>query len=99
MAQTIFAGEHFDESAEFFDANDAPFVKLVHFDLGGHSFNGLTRDVHTFFGRGVDIYGAIVLDVHFATGFLDDALDILPTRPDQRADLLGIDLNGHDARR
>ena len=41
---------------------------------------------------GVNVHRAIVLDVDFATGFFDDALDVLAARSDQRADLLRIDL-------
>ena len=58
----------------------------------------LARDLHSFGGDGVDVHRAIVLDVDFATGFFDDAFDVLATRPDQRADLLGIDLDRDDAR-
>ena len=47
---------------------------------------------------GEDVHRAVVLDVDFATGFLDEALDVLAARPDERADLLRIDLDDFDAR-
>src|SRR5207244_3923542 len=40
----------------------------------------------------------VVFDVDFATGFFDEAFDILAARSDERADLFRIDLERLDAR-
>ena len=42
---------------------------------------------------GEDVHRAVVFDVDFATGFFDEALDVLAARSDERADLFRIDLN------
>jgi hypothetical protein len=60
---------------------------VIHGDL--HAFPRQTRE---------DVHRAIVLDVDFAAGFFDEALDVLAARSDQRADLLGVDLQRGDAR-
>ncbi len=98
MDQAILAGEHLDKAAELLDRDDLAAINLADLDLGGHAFDLRTSLGHASLAHGVDIDGAIVLDVDLAAGFLDDALDVLATRPDECADLLRIDLDGEDAR-
>ena len=99
MHQTVLARQEFDESAELFDRDDLATVDLIDFGLGGHAGNGVARNLHPVLGDRVDIDRAVVFDVDFATGFLDELLDVLAARTDEQPDLLGIDLDGLDARR
>ncbi len=57
-----------------------------------------TRNLHPFRRNGEDIHRAVIFDVNFATGFLDELLDVLAAGADERADLLRIDLHDLDAR-
>ena len=98
MHQAVLTGEHFDEGAEFFDGHDAAFVDLTDFDLGAERFDFAAGDFHALRGDGEHLHGSVVFDVDFATGLFDQALDVLAARSDQRADLLGVDLQGDDAR-
>src|ERR1039458_9216903 len=59
---------------------------------------GVHGNLHALRRDGEDVDRAIVLDVNFAAGFLDEALDVLATGSDDRADLLGVDLERGDAR-
>ena len=98
MHQAVLTGEHFDEGAEFFDGHDTALVDLADFDLGAERFDFAAGDFHAFRGNGEHLHGSVVLDVDFATGLFDQALDVFAARSNQRADLLGVDLQGDDAR-
>ena len=98
MHQAVLTGEHFNEGAELLDGHDAALVDLADFDLGAERFDFAAGDFHAFRGHGEHLHGSVVLDVDFAAGLFDQALDVLAARSDQRADLLGVDLQGDDAR-
>src|SRR5262249_24209186 len=96
--QAVFAREELDEAAKFLDRDNFAPIDLADLGFSSHAFDRFARDLHAFFGHGIDLHRAIVLDVDFATGLFDDALDVLATRPDQRADLLRVDFQRDDAR-
>ena len=96
--EAVLAGKEFHERTEFLDGDDAAFVDFANLSLGGHAFDGLAGDLHAVLADRVDVHGAVVLDVDFAAGLFDEALDVLAAGSDERADLLGVDLHGHDAR-
>jgi len=99
MDEAVFAGQEFHKGAEVFDGYDLAAIDLADLSLGRHTGNGIPGNLHPFGGNGEDVHGAIIFDVDLATGFFDELLDVLAARADQRADLLGIDLDGLDARR
>src|SRR5436190_3650219 len=98
MDEAIFPRQHFDERAEFLDRNDATVIGLAHFDLARHPADNFLRARHAFGAGRVDVDGAVIFDVNLRAGFGDDALNRLATGPDERADLLRIDLERLNAR-
>src|SRR6202012_2538824 len=98
MHQAVLARQKFDESPKFLDRHNLAAINLVDLGLGGHALDGVARNLHSFGGHRINIDWAIVLDVDLATGFFGEAFDILAARPNERADLLRIDLHLDDAR-
>src|SRR5439155_13814990 len=97
--QAVPAREKFDERPEFLDGDNFAAVDLADLGLGGHAGDGVAGNLHSLFGHRVDIDGAVVLDVDFAAGFLDQLLDVFAAWTDQRADLLRVYLDCLEARR
>jgi hypothetical protein len=85
--QAVLARQKFDERAEFLDGDNLAAINLADLGLGGHAGDGVHGNLHAFRRDGEDVHRAVVLDVDFAAGFLDEALDVLAARPDERADL------------
>src|SRR3954469_16766977 len=97
--KAVFAREHFDERAEFFDRDNATMIGLADFNLARHAADNLLRAGHALGARRVNVNGTVVVDVNLSSGLGDDALDGLATRPDECADLFRIDFDRLDARR
>jgi hypothetical protein len=98
--EAFLAGEAFDEGAEFLHGADDALVGLIDLDLGREEVDLVDRA-----GEGLavgredrDPTGVVLVDVELAAGVLGDALDVLAARADEGADLLGVDLDGLDAR-
>src|ERR1041385_888241 len=98
MAEAVLAGQELNEGAEFLDRHHLAAIGLADLGFGGHAGDGFAGDLHAFAAGGVDVDGAVVLDVDLATGLFDDAFDILATGADERADFLRVDLDGLNAR-
>src|SRR5205085_85491 len=81
----------------FLDRHDLAPIDLADLDFGGHALDGFAGNLHAFGGDGINLHCAVVFDVDFAAGLLDDALDVLAARADQLTDSLRIDLHRHDA--
>ena len=96
--EAVLAGQHFHERAEGGDGNDLAGVDLAHFDFLEHALDHRLGALQTFRLGGVDVNGAVVLDVDLGAGLGLDALDVLAARPDEFADAIGGDLDGDDAR-
>src|ERR1039458_5516209 len=96
--QAVLAREEFHERAEFLHGYNFAAINLADLRFGGHAADGVHGNLHALRRDGEDVDRAIVLDVNFAAGFLDEALDVLATGSDDRADLLGVDLERGDAR-
>src|SRR5581483_6746303 len=92
------AGEELDEAAKFLDGDNLATIDLADLGLGGHAFDGVAGDLHTLLGDGVDVDCAVVLDVDFAAGFLDEAFDVFAAGADEGANLLRINAQLNDAR-
>src|ERR1051325_5374705 len=90
--EPVLARKYFDERSEIFNRNHLPAIGLAHLDFRRQTFNRLPGNLHAFLRDRVDLYRPVVLDIDLASGFFDDALDILASRPNQRADLLRVDL-------
>lgn len=99
MDEAVLAGQELDERAKVFDGNNFAAINLADFGFGGHADDCIAGDLHAFFRDGEDVHCAIVLDIDLAAGFFDEFLDVLAAGADERADLLGVDLDGLDARR
>ena len=99
MHEPIFAREHFDERAEFFDRDDATLIGLADLDLARHAADDFLRARHAFAARRIDVHRAVVFDINLRAGLGDDALDRLAAGPDERADFLRIDFDRLDPRR
>ena len=96
--ESVLAGEHFHEGAELGDGNNLAGVNLAHFDLLEHALDHRLGALQTFRLGGVDVDGAIVLDVDLGAGLGLDALDVLAARSNEFADAIRWDLDGNDAR-
>ena len=80
-------------AAEFLDRGDAPLVDLADLDFLG---DRLDAKLGCLGAGGVavrDADRAVVVDVDLGAGRFLDALDVLAARPDEQADLLGVDLD------
>src|SRR6266700_6541801 len=96
--QPVLVGQHLDEGAERHDPDDLAAVDAAHLDLVGQALDPVDRAPRAVLvGRG-DEDLAVVLDVDLGAGLLDDLADHLAARADHVADLVGVDLDGRDAR-
>src|SRR6185312_6821279 len=97
--QAVAARQDGDEGAEVHELDHLALVDAAHFHVGGDVLDALAggfalRLVH----RG-DLDGAVVLDLDGRAGLLLDAAHHHAALADDVADLLGVDLDDHDARR
>src|SRR5262249_40086877 len=97
VEQSVASGNDLHESAE---RDHAPHLALIHAarlgifgDVADH-FLGATPALAV--DRG-DAHLARILDVDLRAGLFGDALDDLAARPDDLADLVGMDLDDDDA--
>ena len=98
-SEAVGVGQDLDERAEVGDALDRALVDRADLGLGGEALDDVERLLH---GVGIarrDVDRAVVLDVDGDAGLIDDALDGLAAGADDEADLVGLDLDGRDARR
>ena len=97
--QTVFAGEDFNERAEFLDRGDAAFVDRADFNPFRHRLNTVAAG---FRARGLgagDRNDAGVFNVDFSAGVFLQLPNRFAAGADDQADLLGIDLNLDQTRR
>src|SRR5206468_3753414 len=94
VEQAVRAGENLDEGAEIRQPDHFPEVGLAELRLGHQVPNHLQGLVGGFLFGGSDVDAAVVLDVDLDAGLLDDAADHFAARPDQLADLRGVDAQG-----
>ena len=99
MDESVLAGEDFDECAEFLDGDDATFVDLANLDFGAHAFDFAPGDFHALGRYRENLYRPIIFNVDFATGLIDEPLNILAAGANQHPDLFRIDLQSNNARR
>src|ERR1017187_1198320 len=97
--QAVLAGQKFDERAEFLDRDDLAAIDFSDFGFRRHAGDGVERDLHAFRRDGENVHRAVVFNVNFTAGFLDEAFDVLAARSDERADFCGVDLDRLNARR
>ena len=98
VQEAVGAGEEFDESAEFREAND--FAKIGFADFGGSGdvANHLQSRIAAGAAGGEDVDRAVFEDVDFDAGGFDDGLDLLAARTDEVADLVLRNLQLEEAR-
>src|SRR5208282_2715652 len=97
--QAVLAGQEFHKTAEFLDSDDLAAVNLPDFGFRRHAGDGVERNLHAFRRDGENVHRAVVFNVNFTAGFLDETLDVLAARSDERADFFGVDLDRLNARR
>ena len=96
--QAVGAGQDLDEGAEVGQALDQAHVELADLGLGGEALDDVDGLLgQQAVGRG-DVDRAVVLDVDGHAGLRGDAPDGLAARADDVADLVGLDVDGEDAR-
>ncbi len=98
MNQAVLAGQKFNERPEFFHGDNFAAINLSDLCFRRHAGDGVLGDLHAFGRNGENVHRAVVLDVNLATGFLDEAFDVLAARPDERANLFRVDADDFDAR-
>src|SRR5512143_2551906 len=96
--EALLAGQDLDERAEAHDPGDLAQVEGPDLDLAGQALDPLDRLARVLAADRGDLHGAVVLDVDLGLGLLLDLADHRPTLADHLADLLGVDLDGDDAR-
>ncbi len=99
MAKPFLSGKYFDECAEVHDTLDDAVVDGSHDGVLDDSHHRVFGIVCGLLIGAVNRDRAVVLDVDLDVEHLAEGLYILPPRPDDRADLLDIDLGRHDLRR
>src|SRR5450759_268859 len=97
--QTFLAGKDLDEAAEAHDPGYFAQVEPADLDLASQRLDPLDRLARVLTRHCCDLDRAVVLDVDLGAGFLLDLADHGATLADDVADLLGVDLDGDDARR
>lgn len=98
--EPLFAGQAFDERAEFlYRAHDA-LVGLADLDFARDELDFRNSPLHAFFARGVDTDPArvVVVDVYLRARVFGYAADIFASRADEHARLFGVDLHDLYAR-
>src|SRR5690606_25264154 len=93
------AGQDLDEGAEVDDPLDHAVVGRADLGLGDEALDQPLGALDLLDVAAGDRNPAGVLDVDRAAGLLDDRADGLAARPDDLADLVDLDLHGHDPRR
>ena len=96
MNEAVLAGEDLHEGSEVFRADDFAGVGGSDLNFCKEVADHLHRAVHAFAFDGVNMHGAVFLDVDLGAGLGLDALDDLATRSDEFADAILIDLDGFD---
>ena len=86
------------KAPKFGDGDNLAGVDLADFDFLEHAVDHRLGAVEAFLLGGVDVHGAVVLDVDLGAGLGLDALDVLAARSDELADRSAGDLDGLDAR-
>ena len=100
VAEAVFAGDDFDEGAEFFDAGDGAFVDLAFFGFGGDGGDFADGDFEGFGVVGEDLDDAKAVgffDVDLGAGEFGDAADVFAAGADEFADLVAGDFDGVNA--
>src|SRR5690606_33198073 len=88
-----------DESTEVHQLDDLALVDPARLDVGGDLLDALLGGATGSGVDGRDGDRAVVLDVDLGAGFLGDRLDDRTALADHFADLVGVDLDGDQARR
>ncbi len=96
--QAVFARQEFNERTKVLNRNDFAAIDLADFSLGAHADDGITGNLHALFRHRVDVDRAVILDVDLAARLFDKLLDVLATRADEGADLVGVNLDGFNTR-
>ena len=99
VAESVHAGENFDERAEVLDARHLALVDLAGFGDRGNRADGALGRFHRLEARREDRDLAVVVDVDLGAGRLDDAADVRTAGTDERADLVDGNLHLFDPRR
>src|ERR1035437_4089102 len=97
--QAFLAGQDLDEAAEAHDPGDLAQVEPADLYVAGERLDPLDGLAGVLARHCRDLDRAVVLDVDLGAGFLLDLADHGATLADDVADLLGVDLDGDDARR
>ncbi len=98
MQEAIGVGEDLDEGAEVRDALDGALVDHANLGLSDQALDDVEGTAHGALVGGRHVDGAVVFDVDLDARLVDDALDGLATGADDDTDLVGLDLDGGDAR-
>ncbi len=99
MQQAVLAGSDLEERAVVFDATHDALVLGADLRLECEAFDDFDRLLERLAIRRRDADRAIVADVDLRAGLLGDRLNHLAAGSDDHADLVGLDLEGLDARR
>ncbi len=100
MDEAFLARQTLDKCAEVLDPTNDATVGLTHDYFSSAELDFLDRAIHCFFiGREDENATAVVfVDIDLCAGDFSDATDVLTTRADEGADLLGVDLDCVNAR-
>src|ERR1035437_10215042 len=96
--QAFLTGEDLDEAAEAHDPGDLAQIQTADLYVAGERLDPLDGLARVLARHGCDLDRAVVLDIDLGAGFLLDLADHGATLADDVADLLGVDLDGDDAR-
>src|SRR4051794_32895543 len=99
VQQAVGALGQLDEGAEGGGLDHLAVELVSDLDLLGHRPNPVDQSVALLAGLRVDADGAVVVDVNLRVELLGQPADRLAALADDRADLLGVDLDRHDPRR
>src|SRR5262249_36960885 len=99
VQQTVGTGKEFDESTEFRQAYHFAEIGLADLSASSHVANHLKSGVAARTAGGKDMNRTVFVDVDLHAGCFDDRLDLLATRTDQIADLVGRNGEFEQARR
>src|SRR5215212_11060407 len=99
VQQAVGALGQLDEGAEGRRLDDLAGVLVADLDLLRHRADALGQRLAQLAVGGVDEDLALVVDVDLRLELVREAADRLATLADEQADLVGVDLDGDDARR
>ena len=97
MNEAVLAGQHFHERPEGGRGNDLAGVQLTDFNGLEHAGDQFHGAVQAFLLGGVDVHGAVFLNVDVSAGFRLDGLDVLAAGANQFANAVGGNLGGFNA--